>query len=77
MSKDNKILKRQSTKRLLVKTILYRIMGLTITFLVSYFFLGEIETSIGISIFTESIQTLLYFINECAWNLIDWENGNH
>ena len=46
-------------------------MGAKITFLVSYFFLGEIETSIGISFFTEGLQTIMYFINECAWNVID------
>ena len=56
----------QSTKRLLVKTILYRIFGATLTFLVSYFFLGEVGTSFRISLFTESLQTILYFINECV-----------
>tara|TARA_B100000674_G_scaffold482912_1_gene486027 strand:+ start:111 stop:356 length:246 start_codon:yes stop_codon:yes gene_type:complete len=78
-NKDNKNENkgRQSTKRMLVKTIIYRIVGATITFLVSYFFLGEISTSIGISFFTEGLQTIMYFINECAWNVIDWENGTH
>lgn len=65
----------QSTKRLLVKTILYRIFGATLTFLVSYFFLGEVGTSFRISLFTESLQTILYFINECVWNCIEWENN--
>ena len=65
----------QSTKRMLVKSILYRIFGATLTFLVSYFFLGDISKSLGISVFTESLQTVLYFINECVWNCIEWENN--
>jgi len=66
----------QSTKRMIVKSILYRIFGATLTFLVSYFFLGDVSKSIHISIFTESLQTILYFINECVWNCIEWENIN-
>tara|TARA_B100000963_G_C22153864_1_gene462964 strand:- start:29 stop:265 length:237 start_codon:yes stop_codon:yes gene_type:complete len=78
MDKDKtNSLKRQSTRRLLVKTILYRLVGVSITFLVSYFFLGEVTTSIGISLFTEGLQTIMYFINECVWNEIKWENGQH
>ncbi len=54
-------------KRHLLKTISYRILGTTTTFITSYMFGASIELSSVISIGELIIKPILYFIHERLW----------
>jgi uncharacterized membrane protein len=63
---------RQSEKRIIIKTITYRFLGIFFTLIFSYLFTKSIKKSFKIALFTESFQTLLYFIYENCWNGTDY-----
>lgn len=66
-------------KRLLIKTILYRILGLTITIVTVYIILGEIDIASGIGITDFVVKTINYYIYEAIWHKIRWghdQNGD-
>ena len=52
---------------ILRKTIMYRIIAITLTLLVTYFFTKKINTSIKIAIATELIQSCVYYTYEHFW----------
>ena len=62
----------QSKRRILIKTILYRFIGVMFTLIFSYMFTGNISKSLKITILTETFQTLLYYIYEHSWNGIKY-----
>ena len=59
---------KQSRRRIIVKTSLYRFIGVVFTLIFSYMFTKNISKSIKITALTETFQTLLYFIYEHSWN---------
>ena len=63
---------KQSNKRILLKTILYRILGITIMLIVSFLYTKNYLLALSISIFTEIAQTILYLLYEYVWNNITW-----
>ena len=63
----------ESFRRSLVKTIVWRILGTIVTFIVVYAYTGEIEKSTTISIVSAVVLTVAYYINERIWDKIDWE----
>jgi len=62
----------QSNERLLIKTIIFRLLAITITFSISYIYTNNFRKSMKVSIFIETLQLILYFINEHIWNNIKW-----
>ena len=62
----------QSEKRILVKSVIYRFIGIFIMLSVSYFITGNYKLSLGISFLTEFIQLLAYYSYEHVWNNIKW-----
>lgn len=62
----------QSNERLLVKTIIFRILAIIITFTISYIYTKNFRKSFKVSIFIETLQLFLYFVNEHIWNNIKW-----
>jgi uncharacterized membrane protein len=58
--------------RSLVKTVTYRLLIITSTFIVTYAVTGNLEISIGITFFTNFLNTLIYYLHERVWNLIHW-----
>ena len=62
----------QSEKRILVKTIIYRFIGIFIMLGVSYCITGNYKLSLGISFTTEFLQLLAYYSYEHIWNNISW-----
>ena len=65
-------MKHQSEKRIIIKTILYRLLALTFTLLFSFIFTRDVGKSLGIAVFTETFQTFLYYVYENGWNGIDY-----
>ena len=63
---------RQTNKRILIKTIIYRVIGFLIMLSVSYFLTKDVSLTLGISLLTEGLQLLAYFIYEHGWNGISW-----
>ena len=62
----------QTEKRVICKTIIYRLVGTLIAFTVSYMFTGNIGISIGIGIVAEGSETIFYYLHERIWNTIQW-----
>ena len=62
----------QTNERLLVKTVIFRILAIIITFTISYIYTNNFRKSFKVSIFIETLQLILYFINEHIWNNIKW-----
>ncbi len=59
-------------KRSLTKTLTYRITIIISTFTVTFIMTGRIDVSLGITIVSNVINTLLYYIHERIWNKIHW-----
>ena len=62
----------QTQKRLLVKTIIYRIIGILITFIGGFLFTNDYKNALLVTLLIEFTQMLIYFIYEQLWNNIEW-----
>lgn len=69
---NTNIVIRQSQQRILIKTVIYRILGVLITFIGGMLFTNNIRSAITVTILIEIIQTIVYFIYEELWNKINW-----
>jgi uncharacterized membrane protein len=58
--------------RTLVKTLTWRVVGSTSTFLISYIVTGQLFLATGIAIAQMIVNTVLYYIHERVWNKISW-----
>lgn len=65
----------EHVKRSLAKTITYRLLIVVATFIVIYMMTGDVETTTSITIISNIINTVLYYIHERIWNRIHW--GKH
>jgi len=54
-------------KRLLIKTLTWRIVGSSSTFIISYLITGQLIVSSGIAITQVIANTILYYIHEKLW----------
>ena len=62
----------QSNNRILLKSIIFRIIALIITFTITYLYTNNYRSSLKVSIFIELIQFFSYMIYELIWNNINW-----
>lgn len=62
----------QSNNRILLKSIIFRIIALIITFTITYLYTNNYRSSLKVSIFIELIQFFSYMIYEVIWNNINW-----
>ena len=58
--------------RILVKTITWRVIGSSATFIIAYMITGQIVASSGIAITQMIVNTVLYYIHEVCWNRVSW-----
>lgn len=58
----------------IVKTLTWRILGSTSTFIISYIITGQLVISSGITIFQMIANTLLYYVHETVWDKIKWNS---
>lgn len=65
-------MKYQSIKRIIVKTVIYRLIAIFFTIFFSFIFTRNIFKSVGIAVFTELFQTAVYFLYEKYWNKLDY-----
>jgi len=62
----------ESKKRTLVKGILYRILGTSLTFSVSYSITGSLPKSTSITFILLILKFLVYLVYERIWIKIKW-----
>ena len=62
----------ETQTRTLTKTILWRIVATLITLGTIYFYTGELNESIKITIVAALIGMTAYYIYERIWNKIQW-----
>lgn len=56
--------------RTLIKTLTWRLVGSTSTFVISYVVTGQLVIATGIAIAQMIVNTILYYIHETVWNKI-------
>jgi uncharacterized membrane protein len=69
---NTNIMIKQSQRRILIKTIIYRILGVLITFIGGMLFTNNIKSAIKVTMLIEIVQTIVYFLYEEIWNKIKW-----
>lgn len=62
----------QTQIRIFVKSILYRVLGFSLTVFITYYFTGNYKKSFNVGIIVELTQTIIYYLYEQLWNNIDW-----
>lgn len=63
---------KPSQTRILIKTILYRLLGIMITLSITYYFTGSYKKALGIGLIVEFAQTVVYYLYEQVWSVIEW-----
>lgn len=67
---------KDSHRRTLTKTVLWRIIGSSITWLVAWVYTGNFGQSSQITIISALIIMAVYYLYERAWNNINWAKRN-
>ncbi|MBI2022827.1 DUF2061 domain-containing protein [Candidatus Daviesbacteria bacterium] len=65
----------EHSTRSLAKTITYRILILISTFIIFYIFTKDIQKTTALTLVSNIINALLYYLHERFWNYIHW--GKH
>lgn len=65
-------MKKETWKRSLIKTLVWKIIGLIVLGIISLFITGEVKKSLFITGWYSGLQFVLYIINERVWNKITW-----
>ena len=68
---------KESLKRSLAKTIIWRVIGTLITWAVVYAYTGELANSTNISLIVAVFLAVGYYVNERVWNNIEWGRAHH
>lgn len=55
-------------KRSLIKTITWRLIAFTTTWIIVYLYNREVKVSLAIAITTNGLNMLLYYLHERIWN---------
>jgi uncharacterized membrane protein len=63
-------------KRSLAKSLTWRIVAIIVTFATIYLLTGEIDTASAGTILANSVNFILYYFHERAWNNIGWGKEN-
>lgn len=66
---------RDTNARSLLKGISWRMVGTIDTFVIAYFYFGDITIAAPIAITEVLTKIILYYFHERIWNLINW--GRH
>lgn len=72
MNKSNNVYMVQTNERIGVKTIIYRIIGIIVSFVINNLFMNNMKKAFLVTIIIETLQTTIYFIYEKIWNQIKW-----
>lgn len=67
-----KCIMKSNAKRSLAKTISWRVLATTDTFIISWLITGEIFFASAIATLEILTKTVLYYLHERGWNKIRW-----
>ena len=62
----------ETHKRSIIKSISYRILSISVDYIVAYFFTRDATLSLGIVVLVNGYSTLLYYSHERVWAHIHW-----
>lgn len=71
-----KFLSKVKFGRSIVKTITYRLVILTLDFIVIFLFTGKKEIALGFMVLSNIYTSLIYFFHERLWTKIKWGQSN-
>jgi uncharacterized membrane protein len=63
-------------KRALAKTVCYRIVMVTITVLVAWAVVGDVNDALNIGLVTNAVKTATYYGYERLWDHVAWGIGD-
>ncbi len=66
----------ETSKRSLVKTIIWRVVATLVTLTVVYIFTGRISESLKITLTAAFLSMLAYYIHERVWSKVKWGINN-
>jgi uncharacterized membrane protein len=55
------------TRRLLAKTVSYRLTSVAVTAVVTYLLVGSLEAALGVGVAANALKTGVYYAHERAW----------
>lgn len=62
----------ETHNRSITKSITYRVLSITVDYIVAYFFTKDVALSLGIVALVNGYSTLLYYSHERVWAHIHW-----
>ena len=62
----------ESKKRSLVKSLVWRIIGIFVLGAITWAFTQNVEVTTAVTIIFHTIRFILYYIHERAWDKIEW-----
>lgn len=63
--------------RSIAKSISYRVLSVTVDYIVAYLFTRNVALSAGIVLFVDFYSTVLYYLHERLWAHIHWGRKAH
>jgi uncharacterized membrane protein len=67
---------RETRKRSLVKSIIWRVICIVVSIFTSFFLTGRWDIAVAIGSIYNVITMILYYFHERLWNLIKWGISN-
>ena len=62
----------ETRKRSVVKSIIWRIICITVSIIIACYVTGKIDVSVAIGTIYNAITMILYYFHERFWNIIEW-----
>lgn len=72
MSDNQEVYMIQSKERIIIKTVVYRIIAIIMSFIINNLFFNNVKKAILLTIIIEFIQMTIYYFYEKIWNIIRW-----
>ena len=72
MSDNQEVYMIQSKERIIIKTVVYRIIAIIMSFIINNLFFNNVKKAILLTIIIEFIQMTIYYFYEKIWNIIQW-----
>jgi uncharacterized membrane protein len=61
-----------SKKRSLAKSVTWRLVAIVVTFIVGYIMTGSLELAASLSVVSNVINFILYYLHERVWLTVRW-----
>ena len=71
-AKSPSLVFKETRTRSLVKAVVYRVISLTGTTLISWFITKDVKETLILTVVIQIFLIVLYYVSERAWNRISW-----